>query len=257
MSRKPVSEEYFEEVCKKAKLSYRRIPENYDNTADYYLVTGDETSIVEVKEKRDDVQKKNEFNKTLKAGKVADHQETIGSQRSIRQILDGAAKQIDASSKTGSEYKIIWFHGTGIDKDAQFSQSICTAYGTTGLMHFIPAEDFDYYECYYCEFNFFFDNPQITCLIVTNGRNHVLCINNFYKHQEKFYNSKTFAQLATFCNVIDPLKEESKEKKLLVADCNISRSDEQAIFKYLNKKYGLSIQKKMKMTRYTGAILSG
>jgi len=115
-----------------------------------------------------------------------------------------------------------------------------TLYGTRHLLVRDQSGGFSHATCFYFDPNEFFKYPSLDAVVLDNGRGAELSVNSFSRRFAEFRGSVLYQLFESSRALTDPLKLED-QKEIFVADTDVSRNDKDAVIKFIQEKYGISV----------------
>jgi hypothetical protein len=231
-----ISEEIVEKCVRAKGLEITRVPRQVGKTPDFRIMLDDETVVIEVKEKQDDPQRKNQITEELKHRSEAASSKTIKYTNTIAGRLDEAAFQL-AASEASNCIRVAWMNFTGSSPEVDSKLLFKTLFGGQDLI----TEDSEKmsYCFFYNESTFFKHRERLDVVIeshVENNRIHLrLYLNPLSSRQEIALDSRIIRTLGFATkHAID-----ETNPQVLVLDADIPRKDSVQKCIYLKKKYGL------------------
>lgn len=220
--------------------------------ADIHATKGNQSFLIEVKTKKDHT----EFMAALKRAKdleIVPYEKEIIRSNTFGKILREGVEQLEQTPDNAKSFKCIWFRAIERLLTDTFDFMKATLYGTRYLLVRDKLRRFSYARCFYFDHNEFFKYPSLDAVVLDNGRGAELSVNSFSRRFEEFRNSALYQVFASNRAVTDPLQLEQK-MAVLVADTDAPRNDKDALIKYIQGKYGISINQ-LEMKSMGGAIL--
>ncbi|HAS6364255.1 TPA: hypothetical protein RQJ98_004576 [Vibrio vulnificus] len=226
------------EYFKKFSVEARKIAESDEKTPDF-LIEQEEVVLIELKEKSDDEALHQREQKELAEGGVFEHVGTTGYRNRISGVIGNGIKQLKAQKEnTKSDFCLLFIVANGVAQGTQAEQIISTLYGRKHIIDF-ESQSSEASSCYYAYHSEFFKHRNIIdgVFLITN-RNVVLLVNdkspNYTEFKASFFLSKFVGKIGIF----DLVDLEAKEN-IMVADCDIPRSNEEAVKQYIFDKYSI------------------
>lgn len=195
--------------------------------------------LVEEKMKFDDPASRVEREGTLASGQVHGVITPLTHNNRISGIVRKAAGQLSSSGNdVGHDLKIVWFTGVGFDAEAKHHQFISTLYGTTRIFE---LERPQMRECYFFRNSDFYRfgaqlDGAVAAYLTGNTVTMKLCLNPYSPNWELLRDSPYAKQFKH--GLIDPVAEE-ESGEAYIADTSIARTDESAVLRFIEQKYGL------------------
>ena len=227
--------EYFEKFTVKAK----KIAESDEKTPDF-LVEQEEIVLIELKEKSDDDALHKREQKELSNGDVFEHVGSRGYRNRISGVIGHGIKQLKAQKEnTKSDFCLLFIIANGVAKGTQAEQIISTLYGRKDIIDF-DSQSNQAASCYYAYHSEFFKHKDIIDgVFLITDKNVALLINDKSPSYSKFKTSTFLSKFVGKISIFDVIELEEKGR-VMVADCDIPRSDEEAIKEYIFEKYSIN-----------------
>jgi hypothetical protein len=201
--------------------------------ADIAAAGDNDRFIVEVKQRLEDANRRNERNERLASGELVSSEEPLGYSDRVDAILRRGLKQINETPKTSGTFNLLWFHTEGLDSDLKALRARNTFYG---LVHLFPrsleSPHAEATQCFYFDHNTSIRLPTVHGLIVVDGEGLQLCINEFAESAEDFRRSSLVTRLGDA--VIDPRQLELAGEALILRG-NFPRGDESAVLQKVHE----------------------
>jgi hypothetical protein len=213
--------------------------------------------LIEEKMKFDDPAAQVKRNATLAAGQVHGATIPLTHNNRISGIVRKAAGQL---SSTGidiqHDLRILWFTGVDFNGEAKHYQFMSTLYGSTRIFELDRPQ---MRECYFFRNSDFFRYREqldgaVAAYLNGNTVTMKLCLNPYSPNWQALRDSPYAKQFKL--GLIDPIAEE-EAGEAYISDTDIPRSDESAVLKYLEQKYGLTKALNMDMNMASATVLVG
>lgn len=230
------------------------IPTSGKDESDWLAQFGDYRLLIEEKTKIDEPESSAARAVSLARGEVHSSTLPLSYNNTLSRIARKAAKQLGSTgADVPHDARIIWFTGTGFDAEVKHYQFISTLYGSTRIFQLNhPGMK----QCYFFRnAEFFLLKEKLDGAVVAflNGDSVTmkLCLNphsNGWQHLR----ASPFAEKFNL-GLIDPVAEEASGQAY-IADTDISRSDLDAVLRYLERKYGLKLAQNMDMNMASAVL---
>lgn len=213
-----------------------KIPERRERSPDIRVSRGDERYLIELKSKEDDPEKVRRRVASLRAGEIVDVSEKLTRWNTIDGIIDHASEQLASREPEDvGAFGLILFLCDGREPELQAERIFATAYGSTRIA---SLGDEPTRRGFYVRDSAFFRNrSELDGLILANGQGAHLLLNNYSPRYKDLSEAALVDSFRQVNSVTDPLAEEA-DGRAYIADCSISRQDEAAVVRFLQKKYG-------------------
>ena len=172
----------------------------------------------------------------------------------ISGIVRKATKQLSSTgADTEHDLRVLWFTGVGFDAQAKHFQFISTLYGSTRIFELDKPQ---MRECYFFRNSDFYRygdclDGAVAAYLSGNTVTVKLCLNPYSQAWEALRDSPYARNFKL--GLIDPVAEEAAGEAY-IADTDLPRSDEHAIIRFLEKKYGLKEVHKMDMNMASAVV---
>jgi hypothetical protein len=241
------------EQLKQWGFSIEKIPESTvsgEKRPDYKVWLENETYLVEVKSREDDLDESEKRNDVLSKGEIYSEHIPLVRKNTISGIVRDAYEQLKDYGDP-EWLNLVWLCAVGNAQEAKFDQFKAALYGTTQVFDL----DGDGYHrvCYFFRNSEFFRYRNVLDAAFVSTLNEVtLCLNPHSPRFEQIRSSELVAKLGSA--VIDPVDRESQGDAYIV-DSDVNRSDEEAVLSYLRKKYGKPKLNKIDLGWHSGTVL--
>jgi hypothetical protein len=220
--------------------------------ADIRATKASQSFLIEVKTKEDHPEFMAALDNT-KDLEIVPYEKQLRRSNTFGKIIREGVNQLEQTPDDAQSFKCIWFRAIeGLLTDA-FDLMKATLYGTRYLLVRDKSGGFSYTICFYFDPNEFFKFPSLDAVILDNGRRAELSVNSFSRRFTEFRRSCLYQLFESIRALTDPLKLE-KQSDIFVVDTDIARNDKDAVIKYLQGKYGISVNP-FEMKSMGGAIL--
>lgn len=228
-----MTEKFVKNFLEHNKFNVEKIEECETKTPDFFAKFDFENYIIEVKDKNDSDELKQDLGK-MDEGQMLNIEFDLQNTGTIDKIISKAKAQIKQIAENEDDiFRVIWFHSSAIHNEAYKEQIITSLYGTVVLWDL--NSDKDVGKCYYFNNSKFFRyRNEIDAVIVADDKSAQLCLNTFTPRYEQIKQSelvKVFKE-----GTLDPFQEEV-EKRGYVADTDIDRRDIKEVLNYVDSKY--------------------
>lgn len=230
------------------------LPTSSKEESDWLAVLDGCRLLIEEKSKLDDPATRQTRNEELSAGQVYGATLPLAHNNRISGIVRKAVGQLSSTGRDlEHDLRILWFTGLEFDGEAKHLQLMATLYGSTRVFELDrPVMK----ECYFFRNGDFFRYREhldgaVAAYLNGNTVNMKLCLNPYSPNWMTLRDSPYARQFKL--GLIDPIAEEGAGNAYIV-DTDIPRSDQPAVLRYLERKYGLSRAMTMDMNMATAAI---
>ena len=226
------------EYLKKFSVIARKIDETDEKTPDF-LIEQEETILIELKEKSDDEKLHQRKQKKLSEGDVFEHVGSTGYRNRIAGVIGHGIEQLKAQKEnTKSDFCFLFIIANGVAQGNQSEQIISTLYGRKHIIDF-NSQSSEASSCYYAYHSEFFKHKDIIdgVFLITNI-NVVLFVNDKSPNYDVFKKSYFFSRFIGKIGIFD-LNDMQNEQDVMIVDCDIPRSDEEAVKEYIFEKYSI------------------
>ena len=206
--------------------------------ADLRATVDSASYVVEVRQKNDNFDLLAEHSDRMAAGEVVSRSESTGYNNRFAAILKDKNDQILQTPSDPNEFRIVWMYVNGIDKDLHWKRAFATFYGFVQLIALDPPND-SVTDCFYFDFSAARSLPTIDAMILTDGDDLQLCLNEYSHHLLEFVKSPLPKHFAN--GIVDPIAL-AKSDSIIALRSDISRKNEDAVLNALFEQTG---------TRYT------
>lgn len=154
-------------------------------------------------------------------------------------VVRHAVKQLRETSSLNNAFKLLAIVPAPDDPGTQASEFLATLYGIMLLVPIQAEMKEEIRECYYFDFNEFFQIRDIEGALIFMKSGCQLCINSYAERVNEFRESYFYRFFEEHGGALDPEVLEANGQAY-IADTDLSRSDPNKILEYLVKKYSLS-----------------
>lgn len=230
------------------------LPTSSKEESDWLAVLGGCHLLIEEKTKFDDPVSRKARNEALAAGQVHGATLPLTHNNKISGIVRKAASQLSSTgSDVAHDLRILWFTGLEFDGEAKHFQLMETLYGSTRIFELDHPK---MKQCYFFRNGDFFryrEHLDGAVAAYLNGDTVTmkLCLNPYSPNWMALRDSPYAKQFKL--GLIDPVAEEAAGEAY-IADTDIPRSDEAAVLRYLEQKYGLKRAMNMDMNMASATI---
>ncbi len=222
------------------------LPTRSIEQSDFLVLADNLRFLVEEKTKQDNPEKVSLRQKKLASGEVYVESHPIVPNNRLSGVITKAVSQLDSSSDSEHDFRLIWFTALGMNAEIKFNQFVATLYGTTNIIEMHSSQ---LRPCYFFRNSEFFRHRETldgAVVAAESGDSFELklCLNPLSARYERLRGStlaRTFA-----LGVEDPLDTE-KNKMSFVVDSDIDRRNEAELLSYLQQKYQTQPLMKMDM----------
>jgi len=225
-------------------LEAEKIDEEDQETPDFIALDENDVMFIELKEKDSSEDYLREREEAFNSGELYSSTSSLKNCKNVSNVVKKANRQID-SLASGSEFRIVWLHAKGPEKEALLDKFICSLYGKADIYDLEKGRRQNK-ECYYFDYSDFFKyRSSLDGAILSKNQQMILALNDGSPRYDSFKKS-SFVKGFSDYTVIDPPVWE-KEKRIWIADCDISRKDSDALLAYLSEKYTLGKPTRIEM----------
>jgi hypothetical protein len=151
-------------------------------------------------------------------------------------ILRDGVKQLWALTADRRDLSLLWLIAVGADQAGKYEQFRSTLYGLTNV---VGPDNNSRIRCYYLHDSAFFRwRADLDGAVISTLSGAELCINSYSPRAEALARSDLAAR---FGGAIVSPSEEERQGQAYVADCDIDQRDQEAILRFLAKKYCRSV----------------
>lgn len=207
--------------------------------ADIRSVKDAESYLIEVKSKEDHP----EFSAALKKTndlEIVPYEKRLRRSNTFGKIIREGVGQLEETPDIAQSFKCIWFRAIEALFTDAFAFMKATLYGTRILLVRDQSGSFSHASCFYFDPNEFFKHPSLDGVVLDNGRGAELCVNSFSKRFADFRRSFLYKFFEARRALTDPSRLE-EGKQILVADTGVPRSDQEAVIRFVQEKYGIHV----------------
>ncbi|MBU2227213.1 MAG: hypothetical protein KJ936_06030 [Proteobacteria bacterium] len=207
--------------------------------ADIRATKDTQSFLIEVKTKEDHP----EFTTALKKTKdleIVPYEKQLRRSNTFGKIIREGVRQLEETPDDAQSFKCIWFRAIETLFTDAFDFMKATLYGTRHLLVRDQSGGFSHATCFYFDPNEFFKYPSLDAVVLDNGRGAELSVNSFSRRFAEFRGSVLYQLFESSRALTDPLKLED-QKEIFVADTDVSRNDKDAVIKFIQEKYGISV----------------
>jgi hypothetical protein len=217
-------------------LEAEKIEEGEEETPDFIALDGERVIYIELKEKSSSDEYLQEREAAFDSGELYSRSSSIERCRNISKTIHKAKRQLN-SVADGEEFRFVWLHADGREKELLVERFICTLFGKAEIYDLGEARRVRK-DCYYFDHSDFFKyREQLDGAIISFNDQIRFAINN---HSPKYEDvlSSGFVQSVGEDYLIDAIQME-QQGKIWTADCDLDRRNEDAILAYIKEKYSL------------------
>lgn len=175
----------------------------------------------------------------------------------ISGIVRKAAGQLSSTGiDVQHDLRILWFTGVDFNGEAKHYQFMSTLYGSTRIFELDQPQ---MRECYFFRNSDFFRYREqldgaVAAFLNGDTVTMKLCLNPYSSNWQALRDSPYAKQFKL--GLIDPIAEEAAGEAY-ISDTDIPRSNEYAVLKYLEQKYGLTRAMNMDMNMASATVRVG
>lgn len=231
-------------------LEAEQIPSQRNvKTPDIKAWHGKEQYIIEFKIKSDDLQEIRKEGEAFKQGEIVHKETPLGPRTRLYTIISDGVKQVVKYDPQHDAFHIIWLHSSGNNDSLLNMRFHATLFGAQDLF---SIQRKGLMTCYYFkESSFFSHRSQLDGAILTYKNKLQLCVNSLSPGYQSF--SQSFLYQALSSGLCDPGLLVKKEDTM-IADCDLSRKNEDKILNYLKEKYTLTHLQTINMKQYSAKV---
>jgi hypothetical protein len=224
------------------------IPRTDDKTPDFYLQSGEERALLELKLKGPDMDEVARDEAAMATGEIVHRNEPLSPWSTLSGVVRDGARQMQSFDPKNKMLHLVWLHAWGHEEDLLEELVTITLYGRTKLVGSFPGMQ----TCYYFkESAFFSQRSSLDGVISTRGNQLSFCLNTFSPRIAALRASPFFRAFEG--GYTDPAAMEAKGD-IWVADCDVPRSDVKGVLDYLRQKYSVEELQVMPMGQMTGRL---
>jgi len=211
------------------------IPESREKCADLLVRDGQSTYLIEIKHKLDNEELFRDCAERLDRGEEVYREDPLAWNNTIKGILSGACTQLKSTPAPSDSYRLIWFHAAGVDHELHRKRAFASFYGSVHLWpKDPPGGDID---CFYFDYNAAWSMRDVEAMVLTDGRDIQLCLNEFSHQLGAFRTSRLYQEFATRGGVVDPIQL-ARDGAILACRSDVPRKDEDVILCALREQTG-------------------
>ena len=228
------------------------IPEDDEERADLIVRDASNCFIIENKDK-DEIPLSDGDLAALDRGEVVSGADRTTQNNRISGIFTKARDQLDATPAEDGAFRLIWFQADGIDRQLIWDRAFATFYGQVNLFPLDGGSE-DMVQCFYFDYATSFNIPTVDALILSDGRDLQLLINEYSKNVEQFAGTSLHQAFEPSGAIVDPLKLEA-ENRILTFRHDIPRKDDNERLAVMHGDTGNRYHV-IRFTRYTASVIS-
>ncbi len=247
-----MKEENFVKECLSTQgFLVKKIQETDEQTPDFFVQDKSNSYLIEVKNKIDDLEKKQEWESDLNRGLVVSESIELKRRNRISGIIKSAVNQLD-SINTSVDFKVIWFQLSGRNPEADLEIIKATIYG---LAQIADLDTFKTKPCFYFGLNDFYNfMSSLDAVVVSTDLKGILFLNDLSPKYDSFRKSMMVSCFQP--GVVDPAVEIENNRAMVVRDNNVNRKDKKAVLNHLRKKYNKSKLIDMAKDHFSASFIS-
>jgi hypothetical protein len=212
------------------------IPTSEKEEADFIATFNGIRVLIEEKTKEDNLKELAERNQTLKQGGIYATTLPLVRNNRLSGLITKAASQLQSSSDTTHDFRLMWFTGTGVNAQAKHEQFRATLYGLTNI---IEMHSTRYRRCYFFRNSDFCRRANVidgavSAYINGNSISAKLCLNPLSPKYPALRQSSVLTPFGTA--VEDPFLLEA-DGTAFILDSDMHRGEEHLILDFLRAKY--------------------
>lgn len=226
--------DYFSQFC----VVVSKIPESDEKTPDF-LIDQEERVLIELKEKKDKEELHESKESVLSEGEIYEHFHTMGHNKRISGVISYGIKQLATQKEnTKSDFCFLFLVANGVSPSNQIEKVYSTLYGKMEVIDFESKSNIAL-RCYYAYYSEFYKYRDVIDGVFLAGNGSVrLLLNDKSPRYLKLKESKFITKFVESMHIHDPVELE-KRNEILIADCEISRGNTDAVKDYVFSKYGI------------------
>jgi len=223
---------------------------NDPETPDFEVIGKNDKYTIELKIKEDDPTEIEEDSQAQSRGELVTKSIPIGPRNRLSGIIRKGVNQMVEHDPKGDTFRVIWLHSSGRDPDLHNRRFHSTLYGIENLFSLRLS---NLITCYYFHESAFYSwRAYLDGAILTYGTQAQICINTLSPRVEQFRKSELVTCMSE--GLCDPDKLAEQDDEVMVADCDVDRSDSDAVIRYLQKKYALDHLQPIPMQQHSAMI---
>ena len=207
-------------------------------TADFLATDGDDVNyLIEVESQADDLSYWEELEKRGQVKRTDEVMRTNVASRVVRH----ATKQLRETEAPEHSFNLLAIVPASDDQGTHASEFRSTLYG---IMLLVDAESDDEHQtknCFYFDYNEFFEMTDIEGALLFEESGCQLCINTFAEQIDEFRISALYQLFDKEGGILDPNVLESSGQAY-IADIDIPRSESEKLLDYVTEKYSLNFR---------------
>jgi hypothetical protein len=230
------------------------VPTSQKQEADFLANFGATRVLIEEKTKEDDPEYLAARATELDSGHVHFHAAPVKRDETLSGLVRDASHQLQSSSDTPHDFRLIWFTATGVLARAKYEQFIATLYGGTNVLEMNASH---YRRCYYFRHADFFRRASVVdgaVVVHTDGKSisAKLCLNSL---SPRFSALRSSPVLHPFGTAIEDPTELEAAGTAFVLDAALDRREEGPLLEYLQTKYTTGPLMKFDLGHISASIL--
>lgn len=222
-------EQFVADVLGRIGITAQKIAEARARTADLMASDGEHRYVIEVKTRTDD----DRLATQIASADIVYRRWPVGPTSTVAAILQQAMAQIDATSE--DELRLIWICVRSF-RHGEYTLAEQIRQTLYGISRIAGSEDDAAPECYFFFESVFFRHKQLDGAVITFDDKLVLGINPYGGRSDILKQSKLGRAFQSV--ILDPIELE-RDKRCLIADCDIDRSRSDLVLEYLGGKYNI------------------
>lgn len=205
-------------------------------TADFLATDADGVQyLIEVESQADDESYWEELEEKGRVNRTDEVMRTNVASRVVRH----ATKQLRETEAPEHAFNLLAIVTASDDPGTQASEFCSTLYGLMLLVSVQTDGDQQTKDCFYFDYNEFYEMADIEGAILFWGSSCQLCINTIADRVDGFRSSALYQRFDKKGGIFDPDALEAADRAY-VADIDLPRSDQESILDYVMEKYSLS-----------------
>lgn len=204
--------------------------------ADLRAVDSSASYVVEVKHKTDDVAFYRNHAQRLASGEVVARSGPLWRNNRIDAILKDGRDQIDKTPTSRNDFRLIWFFADGIDRVLHRKRVFASFYGFVQLLALAPPAE-HIVDCFYFDFSAAWSMRSVDAMVLTDGIDISLCLNEFSRNITTFRESGICKQLTDA--IVDPVRLRNDKRILAIYRDDLSRKCEARVLDELQTMTGV------------------
>jgi len=209
------------------------LQEGATKKADLFAVKDGEHFVIEVKTKEDDARRGEQMERAFDRGSLYEEVHPMGRRNRISGIVHQGVRQLTAHAES-DPIRLLWLVVLGPRATVYESQIRATLFGSTRVYDL--QETSWQRDCFFFYHSDFFRwHEDLDGAVIARARSGQLCVNPFSPRADRLRRSPLAVTFGA--GVFDPILLEATGDACVV-DSDIDRSDEGAVLRFVQRKYG-------------------